>query len=100
MPEVFAYGGLPEMSMFKSGKFQLPLLGLGFGVLVFFVLYGYRILDPTYIGWTMEGDAAQHFLGWHFFRSQPWTFPLGVIQSYNYPEGTSLVYTLGHYLWR
>jgi hypothetical protein len=41
----------------------------------------------------MHGDAAQHFLGWHFFRSEPWHFPLGVIKSLQYPHGTSVVYT-------
>lgn len=65
------------------------ILGAGF----FLSVYGIKILDPTFIDWTMEGDAAAHFLGWHFFRSEPWTFPLGKIRSYYFPHGTSLVFT-------
>lgn len=72
---------------------HLPLLSAVLGGLVFLIIFGPRILNPTFIGWTMEGDAAQHFLGWHFFRSESWTFPPGLIQGYQYPQGTSLVYT-------
>lgn len=69
------------------------LSGLLLGGIIFFLIYGYRILDPTFIKWTMDGDAAQHFLGWHFFRSEPWSFPLGLIKSLKYPQGTSIIYT-------
>lgn len=71
----------------------IPIFGMLLGGIVFFIICGYKILNPTFIEWTMEGDAAQHFLGWHFFRSEPWTFPIGVIKSYQYPQGTSVVYT-------
>ena len=71
----------------------IPIFGMLLGGIVFLIIYGHKILNPTFIEWTMDGDAAQHFLGWHFFRSEPWTFPIGVIQSYQYPQGTSLVYT-------
>ena len=63
------------------------------GGLIFAWIYGLRILNPEYISWLMQGDAASHFLGWHFFRQEEWTFPLGVIRNYQYPLGTSLVYT-------
>lgn len=63
------------------------------GVGLYFFIYGYGILDPTNVAWTMSGDAAQHFLGWQFFRNEPWTLPLGTIRTFAYPEGTSLVYT-------
>jgi hypothetical protein len=71
----------------------MPLLGALLGGFVFLVIYGPEILNPAFIGWTMEGDAAQHFLGWHFFRSEPWMFPVGLIEGYQFPQGTSLVYT-------
>lgn len=71
----------------------LSWLGALLGCMFFFLIYGVRILDPEFIQWTLKGDAATHFLGWHFFRSEPWSFPLGVINSYQYPQGTSLVYT-------
>ena len=71
----------------------IPIFGVSLGIFVFFNIYGYEILNPTFIEWTMKGDAAQHFLGWHFFRSEAWTFPLGTISSYMYPQGTSIVFT-------
>ena len=71
----------------------MPILGILLGGAVFFLIYGYKILDPCFLEWTMRGDAAAHFTGWHFFRSEPWSFPLGLIQTYPYPLGTSVVYT-------
>ncbi len=71
----------------------LPVIGGLLGSIVFLLFYGYKILDPSFIGWTMKGDAATHFLGWHFFRSEPWSLPLGLINSYQYPQGTSLIFT-------
>ncbi len=71
----------------------IPMLGLLLGGIVFCFIYGHKILNPSFIEWTIKGDAAQHFLGWHFFRSEPWQFPLGIIKSYQYPQGTSIVYT-------
>jgi hypothetical protein len=70
-----------------------PLAGALLGCACFFFIYGYKILNPAFIEWTMHGDAATNFLGWHFFRSEPWRFPIGLIQSYHYPQGTGIVYT-------
>lgn len=70
-----------------------PFLAALLGLTVFWLIWGVKIINPIDIEWTMSGDAAQHFLGWHFFRFEPWTFPLGGIKSFLYPEGTSLVYT-------
>lgn len=63
------------------------------GCAIFLLQYGVKILDPTFIGWLLSRDSATHFLGWHFFRSEPWGFPLGTIKSYIYPHGTSIVLT-------
>jgi hypothetical protein len=76
----------------KNEKY-IPIAGILLGGVVFCAMYGTRILDPTFFEWTMRGDAAQTFIGWHFFRHEPWTFPLGKISSYLYPQGTSIVYT-------
>ena len=63
-----------------------------FGVLVggtmgflWFLSLGYPALIPTHISWLMEGDRAQHFLGWLFFRNQTWEFPLGALPNFVYP---------------
>jgi len=40
-----------------------------------------------------KGDLTQHYLGWAYFRNDPWSFPLGSIPSFGYPFGVSVVYT-------
>ena len=51
---------------------------------------GARILDPREFGWVMKGDWQGHFLGWHFFRHEPWQWPPGIIGGLYEPIGTSL----------
>ena len=46
---------------------------------VFLYRFGYRCLDPTNVAWLSKGDWAKSYLGWLFFRNEPWTFPLGNI---------------------
>jgi len=41
----------------------------------------------------MHGDRAQNFLGWHLYRNEPESFPLGRISSLVAPVGASLAYT-------
>lgn len=81
------------MRKFSTAIIDSGFSGLLLGAAFFFAVFGSRILDPSYIDWLMEGDSATHFLGWHFFRHEPWTFPLGRIALYGVPDGTSLVYT-------
>ena len=61
------------------------LLGFGFA----FYRFGLHVLDPTNIAW-LRGDSTWHFLVWHFFRREPFTFPPGEVSGYLAPLGTSL----------
>jgi hypothetical protein len=70
-----------------------PLAGAGLGVLLVFWAAGPRMLDPREVGWVMRGDWQIHFLGWHFFRHEPWHWPPGTINGLMQPIGTSLGYT-------
>jgi hypothetical protein len=56
-------------------------------------LGGAQTLDPRNVAWVMAGDWLQHWLGWLFFRNDPWTFPLGRISSLLYPVGTNIGFT-------
>ena len=59
-----------------------------------YLVIGKGSLNPINISWTFtHKDLAQHFLGWEFFRNEPFTFPLGKIQNYGFPFGTSLAFT-------
>jgi hypothetical protein len=57
----------------------LPVL---LGVLACLVVTGARMLQPSNVAWLSDGDPATYFLGWHFFRNTPWTFPLGLNPRY------------------
>jgi len=67
--------------------------GAALGGLFFVSVLGIKIVDPTYTTWLMQGDWGTHFLGWHFFRNEPWSFPLGTLKSYQYPVGTAVALT-------
>jgi hypothetical protein len=69
------------------------ILGASLGLLFFINVLGLKMVDPTQIHWLMQGDWATHFLGWHFFRNEPWQFPLGKLTNYYFPLGTSIGYT-------
>lgn len=67
----------------------IVVIALGF----FLALYDLSLLEPTHHAWMLEGDAAQHFLGWRFFASEPWSWPPGRIEGFGHPGGTSIVFT-------
>jgi hypothetical protein len=67
------------------------LLGSLSGVIFFLAVFGSHALDITHLGWALEGDAAYHVVGVHFFRGEPWGFPIGAIRNYGYPYGTGLL---------
>lgn len=68
--------------------------GCFLGVLIFIFIYGWSALDPHNTAWTMNGqDLEQHYFGWEFFKSSPWTFPIGEITALAYPYGIPIVFT-------
>ena len=54
------------------------LLGLG----SFLIVVGLAPLDPTNIGWLAHSDAATNYLGWAYYRSTPWGWPLAANPAY------------------
>jgi hypothetical protein len=76
------------------------LIGIGIGVLAF-CSQGYNhVLPPGRIDWLLGAslrdpyyDPSTEFLGWHFFRRAPWTFPLGLDRNYGLEFGGSIVYS-------
>lgn len=67
--------------------------GAALGAVFFIWIAGTRALDPGEIGWLMRYDWTVHFFGWHFFRSEPWHWPPGLIERYYAPLGTSIGFT-------
>lgn len=61
---------------------------------VFCLIYGVRVLDPTYTDWLMAGgDLSQHYLGWTAYRASSWHFPIGMVDTLAYPNLTSIIFT-------
>lgn len=69
----------------------LPGAVLGFAA--FWLLYGLPTIRYDNIQWMLSGDRATHFIGWHFFRNSPWTFPIGLNWAYGMGLGGSIVYS-------
>lgn len=61
--------------------------------LVYVYLFGFGTLVPTNDTWLLQGDPAQHYLGWQFFRQEGWQWPPGRIAAFGYPFGTAIVFT-------
>ena len=52
------------------------------------------ILNPLKVEWLLqERDILQHFLGWHYYRLEPWQWPLGALTTYGTQVRTSIVFT-------
>lgn len=67
-----------------------------FGILSFFMIYGFKILNPVYTDWLLnglDGDLSQHYLGWKFFREDSWHFPIGIMENIAYPNRVSIIFT-------
>lgn len=67
------------------------LIGGAVGLAFFLFVFGGRTLAPSSVGWLIyANDASTHFLGWEFFRHEPWGFPLGHVATYGAPTGTNV----------
>ncbi|NMB54701.1 MAG: hypothetical protein GYA15_08355 [Leptolinea sp.] len=63
------------------------------GALIFYLIYGIGTLDTGRVDWLFNlGDNAQHYLGWVFYRNDPWMFPIGFSCSLGYPIGTCMCF--------
>jgi hypothetical protein len=70
------------------------LFGLVIGVSFFLWVAGPAVVSPVNVDWTMKFDWRIHFLGWHIFRGEPWSWPPGLLSGYYHaPNGTSIGYT-------
>lgn len=78
-------------------KYRWPWTAALLGALVFLVLYGVRVLDPTGVDWILNNpspDPAQHYLGWELFRRSAVHLPyIGANYNAVYPFRTSVLFT-------
>jgi len=73
----------------------LYILSFVIVVIVYNVIYGLNTINPTNINWIMSvyHDWGQHYLGWAYYRNEPWCFPLGELKNFYYPVGTNVGFT-------
>lgn len=64
------------------------------GALIFILVTGGGIVWPQNVNWLLNGDPAQHWLGWQFFRNSPLLqWPLGANPDFGTEIGSSIVFT-------
>lgn len=82
-------------SLKAAAREALPWAGLLLVValLHFALVMGPSLLLPGSYEWLMGDDRANHYLGWSFFRHEPWRYPLGRIDRLIHPMGTTIVQT-------
>lgn len=66
---------------------------LTIGAIYFFIIMGFRPLNPENIYWMQTGDTWQSYFGWAFFRNTPLTFPPGLNPALSASPGLPLIYT-------
>lgn len=71
------------------GDLQATFLGIVF----FAITTGIEKLDPRNVAWLTFGDQRTHWLGWRFFASDQWRWPLGSNPRYGWESMNSIVYT-------
>lgn len=68
--------------------------GATYGIVLFLLLYGPKVLNVTYDAWLLTGsDLTQHYIGWLCYRNSPWHFPLGLMTGLIEPYTTSIIFT-------
>lgn len=68
-----------------------PLAAAACGAAFFVWVHGVGVLHPSSIGWLMRSDWRFQFLGWQFFRQEPWLWPPGLIAGYHRaPSGSAI----------
>ena len=78
------------MAAAPQGPPPVPAAAAAMAALGATALFGARHVDPLHTEWLMRGDFALHFLGWHLYRTSPWTLPLGATPHLIWPVGSSV----------
>ena len=83
------YSNLPE----KRQKQVIYAAVIAAAFLSFISIYGISIINPAYYDWMFaNGDTIQHIVGAEGFRKSPWFFPIGNMNTLNYPHNVSVIF--------
>jgi hypothetical protein len=81
-----------QMSIKKGALWIIATIAV---IIIYQVCYGLVTLKPSNINWLMSAheDWGTHYMGWAYYKSETWHFPLGKVTGYNYPVGTNVGFT-------
>lgn len=78
----------------RGDSYRGLLISIIIGIAFYFAVFGAGILAPSNIGWISNGDPAQAYLGWDFFRNSAWSFPVvGLSPHFGMEVSSSIVFT-------
>lgn len=84
-----ALGGATRAARLVS-DWVIPAL---IGLLAYLLVVGTRAIEPGNIAWLSRGDPATHYLGWVFFRTSDWQFPVGLNPRYGLEISNAIVFS-------
>lgn len=94
--------GSPLIEPKKKEKRLLFLIGCMLGLVIFLLLYGTLPLDVTNDGWVMRGhvehDIKMEYTIWEAYRHAPWSWPIGYVETVDYPAGSSIALAAPYFL--
>src|SRR5512138_2231278 len=82
----------PRPWVTRIGRRWPEIAASAVGVAWFLAIGGWRALPFTSLDW-LHGDPWQHVMGWLFFRRTPWALPLGRVDGFPWPLGTTIGFT-------
>ena len=85
-------GGIRNIYHTRAASINLFIVLLSL-LMLYQYRYGLGMLNPVNDAWLMKHDWATHYLGWFFYRNEPWGFPIGKISNYLYPVSTNVGFT-------
>lgn len=79
--------------MHLNKKIIYQILLIFFSTIIFYFLLGSKYASIFNIDWLSQGDLSTYQIGWNFFKSDQWRFPLGQNPHYGINIGSSIVYS-------
>ncbi len=87
-----------EMKTALSSDTKEIFLVLLFSTVLFYFLFGLKILNPTYTDWLYVGDYYQNYASIVMYRFSHIGFPLGDIYNADSPVGANIIFSDGNLL--
>jgi hypothetical protein len=69
------------------------LIPICLGILACLMVVGPNALNPTILDLAQGVDPFKDYVGWMFFRNDPWTFPIGLNPTYGLDFSSSIVFS-------